>query len=61
VPGLTDALAVQRELLGAVDGTRTLEEITAILRARHPERFADARAALAWTAAELARIDEGSA
>ena len=61
VPGLTDALAVQRELLGAVEGTRTLEEITAILRARHPERFADARAALAWTAAELARIDEGSA
>ncbi|MCE9601018.1 MAG: class I SAM-dependent methyltransferase [Gemmatimonadetes bacterium] len=58
VPGVGEALAVQRDLLDAVDGARTLEEIAALLRVRHPARFVDARTALAWTAAELARLDE---
>ncbi len=61
VPAMSATVALQRHLLGAVDGTRTLEEITAVLSAQHPARFADARAALAWTAAELARLDEASA
>jgi hypothetical protein len=58
VPERTAAVERLDTLAGAVDGVRSLDEISRRLRAAHGAHFADDRAALRWAGDQLARLDE---
>jgi hypothetical protein len=58
IPPVTPGIERMRTLYEAVDGARPLATIAEALRARHPQHFADERAALAWAGERLAEVDE---
>lgn len=60
VPMHTASHRLEQDLLALVDGVRPVEAIAAELRARHPDRFGDARRALTWAGDALARYDESA-
>jgi hypothetical protein len=60
VPTETEQLRALRTLTAAVDGTASLERLSARVAAQHPALFERPRDALRWVAEQLAALDEGS-